>query len=132
MGQAVTVRGNDHLIELNELFNVGYDEGDGGAIYATNSSLATLTRSVVCGNTLEQLSGPVEFGLTTCVQESCAACPPVTCTGDLDGDAIVDGADLTLLLGEWGQAQSYADITEDGLVDGADLAALLGAWGACP
>lgn len=34
LGQAVTVRGNDHLLELNELFNIGYDEGDGGAIYA--------------------------------------------------------------------------------------------------
>ncbi|MEM7308556.1 MAG: right-handed parallel beta-helix repeat-containing protein [Planctomycetota bacterium] len=34
LGQAVTVRGNDHRIERNELFNIGYDEGDGGAIYA--------------------------------------------------------------------------------------------------
>ena len=32
--QAVTVSGNDHLIELNELFNIGFEEGDGGAIYA--------------------------------------------------------------------------------------------------
>ncbi|MFG0252195.1 MAG: right-handed parallel beta-helix repeat-containing protein [Phycisphaerales bacterium JB038] len=34
LGQAATVNGNDHLIECNEFFNVGYDEGDGGAIYA--------------------------------------------------------------------------------------------------
>lgn len=34
LGQSVTVAGNDHLIELNELFNIGFDEGDGGAIYA--------------------------------------------------------------------------------------------------
>ena len=33
-GQAMTVNGNDHVIERNEFFNVGYDEGDGGAIYA--------------------------------------------------------------------------------------------------
>jgi hypothetical protein len=32
--QAVTVSGNDHRIELNELFNIGFEEGDGGAIYA--------------------------------------------------------------------------------------------------
>jgi predicted outer membrane repeat protein len=105
---------------------------DGGAIYATNSSLATLTGSVVCGNTLEQLRGPVEFGAMTCVQETCDACPPVTCPADLDGDAIVDGADLNLLLGEWGQAGGLADITEDGIVDGADLNVLLGEWGVCP
>ena len=34
LGQAVTVRGNDHLVERNELFNIGYEEGDGGAIYS--------------------------------------------------------------------------------------------------
>ena len=32
-GQPVTHAGLDHLIELNELFNVGIEEGDGGAIY---------------------------------------------------------------------------------------------------
>lgn len=34
IGQAVTVHGNDHMVEKNELFNIGYDEGDGGAIYS--------------------------------------------------------------------------------------------------
>ncbi|MFK7959801.1 MAG: right-handed parallel beta-helix repeat-containing protein [Phycisphaerales bacterium] len=34
LGQAVVVSGNDHRIERNELFNIGFDEGDGGAIYA--------------------------------------------------------------------------------------------------
>ena len=33
VGQVVTVSGNDHLVEYNELFNVGIEEGDGGAIY---------------------------------------------------------------------------------------------------
>lgn len=47
---------------------------------------------------------------------------------DLNGDWIVDGADLGALLGLWGQAGA-ADFNDDGLVDGADLGALLGAWG---
>lgn len=34
LGQAVTIHGNSHLLEFNELFNIGYDEGDGGAMYA--------------------------------------------------------------------------------------------------
>lgn len=34
LGQAVTISGNDHLLESNELFNIGFDEGDGGAMYA--------------------------------------------------------------------------------------------------
>lgn len=34
IGQVMTVGGNDHTIELNELFNIGMEEGDGGAIYS--------------------------------------------------------------------------------------------------
>ncbi|MBK1835093.1 right-handed parallel beta-helix repeat-containing protein [Roseibacillus ishigakijimensis] len=32
-GQAVVFRGNDHLIERNEFFNIGFEEGDGATIY---------------------------------------------------------------------------------------------------
>jgi len=34
IGQAMMIRGNDHIIEENEFFNIGYEEGDGGAMYA--------------------------------------------------------------------------------------------------
>lgn len=34
LGQSVWIHGNDHLLEFNELFNIGYDEGDGGAMYS--------------------------------------------------------------------------------------------------
>ena len=54
-----------------------------------------------------------------------------TCLGDLDGNGIVDGADLGLLLGQWG-TDGTADFNDDGTVDGADLGLLLGAWGPCP
>jgi hypothetical protein len=54
-----------------------------------------------------------------------------TCVGDLNGDSVVDGADLTILLGSWGTSDAVADLNEDGSVDGADLTLLLGAWGAC-
>lgn len=48
--------------------------------------------------------------------------------GDINDDGIVDGADLGLLLGAWGSADSAADLNDDGAVDGADLGLLLGAW----
>lgn len=54
-----------------------------------------------------------------------------TCVGDLNGDGVVDGADLTILLGAWGTNDPVADLNEDGNVDGADLTLMLGAWGAC-
>ncbi|HMN95896.1 MAG TPA: lectin-like protein [Phycisphaerales bacterium] len=52
------------------------------------------------------------------------------CLGDLDGDGLVGGADLGLLLNDWG-LPGAADLNVDGIVDGADLGLLLNAWGAC-
>ncbi len=48
--------------------------------------------------------------------------------GDLNGDGIVDGADLGLLLAAWGSGDPVADLSGDGTVDGADLGLLLSAW----
>ena len=54
------------------------------------------------------------------------------CVGDLNGDALVDGADLTVLLGAWGPcAGCPSDLDGDGVVDGADVTVLLSAWGTC-
>ena len=51
--------------------------------------------------------------------------------GDLNQDGIVDGADLTMLLGAWGLCGKQfcvADINQDGIIDGTDLTLLLGSW----
>jgi hypothetical protein len=53
------------------------------------------------------------------------------CDADLDGNGVVDGADLGLLLGNW-DGQGVGDLNQDGTIDGADLGALLGAFGTCP
>ncbi len=53
------------------------------------------------------------------------------CAADLNNDRLVDGTDLGLLLGSWGQSDVPADINQDGDVDGTDLGLLLGSWGAC-
>ena len=50
-------------------------------------------------------------------------------TGDLNGDCVVDGTDLAIVLGSWGPcAGCPADINGDGIVDGTDLAVVLGNW----
>ncbi len=49
---------------------------------------------------------------------------------DLNGDGVVDGLDLGVLLASWGPcAGCAADINGDGTVDSFDLAVLLAAWG---
>ncbi len=51
---------------------------------------------------------------------------------DLNGDGIVNGADLAILLAAWGpcppKGACPADLNDDGIVNGADLAILLGEW----
>ena len=49
--------------------------------------------------------------------------------GDLNGDGVVNGTDLGILLAAWGTNDPIADINGDGDVNGADLAILLGNWG---
>jgi hypothetical protein len=51
---------------------------------------------------------------------------PESPVGDLNGDGIVDGADLGILLAAWGTPA--ADLNGDGTTDGADLGVLLSNW----
>ncbi len=50
----------------------------------------------------------------------------VSVPGDLDGNGVVDGADLAAMLSAWGTADG--DVNGDGATDGADLTTLLGNW----
>jgi hypothetical protein len=62
-------------------------------------------------------------------------CQVPTCVdADLFRDFDVNGADLGILLSQWGPNTplTVADINDDGAVDGADLGLLLSFWGACP
>ena len=54
------------------------------------------------------------------------------CVADLNNDGIVDGADLSLILGAW--ATDNCDYNLAGgacFIDGADLSIVLGEWGPC-
>jgi hypothetical protein len=52
---------------------------------------------------------------------------------DLNDDGDVNGADLGLLLGQWGPCDgACADLNGDDEVNGADLGILLGSWGPFP
>jgi hypothetical protein len=53
------------------------------------------------------------------------------CTGDFNVDNDTNGADLGLLLANWGTSTPLYDLNDDGNVDGADLGLFLAAWGGC-
>ena len=62
-------------------------------------------------------------------------CEGPTChDADLYANNRIDGADLGILLSEWGPVSpsTHSDINHDGRVDGADLGFLLANWGSCP
>ena len=58
--------------------------------------------------------------------------PP--CVADIVADGVVNGADLALVLTNWGPCATstcVADIDRNGTVDAADLSAVLVGWGGC-
>ena len=73
-----------------------------------------------------------DFDATTEEVESALASfePEVECAGDLNGDNGVTGADIGLLLAQWGESGS-ADLNGDGTVNGADIGLILSYWGVC-
>ena len=95
----------------------GHRRGD----HELDPGMGTLTmRSTVIGLLAVCFSSPFAVA-----QESCPA--------DLNGDRVVDGADLGALVGAWGTCTGCPeDFNADGVVNGLDLGGLLGAWGSCP
>jgi len=58
--------------------------------------------------------------------------PPPECPGDTNGDNLVNSADLSVLLAQFGTSVPVgtgADFNDDGLVNSADLSVLLGSFG---
>lgn len=57
------------------------------------------------------------------------------CLGDVNGDQVVDVADMLAVLGSWGQCRPVGacpgDLNSDGMVDVSDLLMVLSTWGAC-
>lgn len=49
---------------------------------------------------------------------------------DLNGDGIVDGSDMSMILSAWGNGDAFKDTNGDGIIDAQDLAKVTAAWGA--
>ncbi len=111
---------------------VGGLEMDIGAVPATleltfdasGKPAGVYQRVLTVGVSDEDIPGSLssQLALTVAVTIENAGNP-----ADLNGDGTVSGADLAVLLGQWG-GPGTADFDNNGVVDGADLAVLLGAW----
>jgi cytochrome c551/c552 len=78
----------------------------------------------------EALAAGVDPGISVQLPAECLVQPG--CTGDLNGDDVVNVSDLLILLGQWGACEGcLADLNGDGVVNVSDLLILLGAWGPC-
>lgn len=94
------------------------------AFSAAGKPAGTYSKTVTITVSDEDIPGASSSQLTLTLSVTLAA---PSNPADLDGNGTVDGADLAILLGQWGGAGT-ADIDGSGVVDGADLAILLGAW----
>ena len=112
----------------------------------TKTAVATLYYQTSTREYMEFLRNNAEHGLGTVahdlwVSQGKSAPEPMDvqaleleewAPGDINQDGLVDGLDLSILLGNWGPCTTStcpADINGDGLVDGLDLSILLGNWG---
>ena len=106
------------------------DDGEGCATFTS-----FMEADVSCGATYyvrvgSYSSGTTGSGTLTLALTSTTPCAP-PCPADINGDGQVNGADLGLLIGNWG-GSGTGDLNNDGLVNGADLGILIGNWGPCP
>lgn len=53
------------------------------------------------------------------------------CGGDFDGNGVVNGIDLAVVLAGWGTGNADGDTNNDGIINGIDLATVLASWGTC-
>lgn len=56
-----------------------------------------------------------------------------SCFGDIDGDGIIGGSDLSIVLSGWqsGPGANEGDLSGDGETDAVDMALILSNWGVC-
>ena len=120
--------GNDATLTVvgcSVLDNTGKING-GGIWVRPGYDTIEIQDSVICDNDLPNIAGRyIDLG----GNDVC------DCLGDLNGDGIVNGADIANIIAFWGPCQTVdcaADINYDGVINGADLAQVLGAWGVCP
>ena len=132
-GGAIFTHSNPRI--HNSVLGGNTASGLGGGLFSVDAAPRVLN-VVLCGNLPEHISGAWEDQGENCMTDHCGDgdrdgvfdCIP-SCLADLDGDGIVTGEDIGLLLGAWGT--SGGDVNGDGATNSSDLGQLLAGWGDC-
>ena len=112
-GGTFSANQNGNALRFATLYNFWFDASTAGA--AANGTIG-LFRPGAAGD---------PASVTVALQGPSA---PTAVVGDLDGNGVVNGADLGLLLNGWGLGGA-TDLNGDGTTNGADLGLLLVNWG---
>ncbi len=115
-GTLVVAHQNDYAPVVGDSFTIA-------TASSVNGTFESIEHPDMCGMTYEVTTN--RGVVTLVVTETDESCGGVL--GDLNGDDIVNGADLGLLLAAWGTA-GPGDLNNDGTVNGADLGILLSSW----
>ena len=102
--------------------------GTGGGVWG---GVLQLADSVICANVPNQIAGgSIAEDLGGNLISDVGPC--LLLPGDFDGNFVIDGADLAVVLGQWGPCRRrgcIADLDGNRIVNGGDLAMLLANWG---
>ncbi len=108
--------------------NTSTDDFPGNsAVAGAQVGIIRMTGSTVCSNQPRNVQ-------PQCLTQDSSNNAVCDCIGDINGDRMVNGADISAVLSLWGPDPTLpaADISGDGVVNGVDLAMLLSNWGPCP
>lgn len=98
----------------------------GGGMFSDFKSLPYLSYTQLCHNSPDQIYGDWIDNVGNTLADHCQE----SSLADLNGDGVVNGEDLGLLLMQWGMCSSCsADLNGDGQVGGKDLGLFLVSWG---
>jgi subtilisin family serine protease len=114
-------------------FAVPHVSGCASLMWSINPALTATELRAILMESLEdvetpgfdELTGWGRLNAATAVEKAIAS---LSKPGDVDGDGVVDGLDLGLLLSAWETADAAADLDGNGQVNGADLGILLADW----
>ena len=101
-----------------------------GASFSVPISFSSLTPGDFVETVILETNDPRNPVVSLTLTGSAHAICPI---GDLTGDGVVDGADLSIVLSAFGASGNglLADISGDGVVDSVDMAYLLNVFGPC-